>query len=52
MVFKLSNGDLSKSEAVENSEVNKAFGWYYTIKVKELNEMRRNIAEIKRMRSC
>lgn len=50
IVYKLSNCDITKAEQIENMEVNKVYEWYYITKVKELNEMRKNIAEIKKMR--
>jgi hypothetical protein len=50
IVYKLTDGDLSKSEIIENQEINKCMSYYYINRVKELNRMKYDIAEIERIR--
>jgi len=51
IIFKLSEGDISKIEIIENLDVKLCYEWYYLIRVKELNEMRLRIAEWNKIKS-
>lgn len=48
LLFKLSEGDISKTHLINDLEVEYCYDWYYLIKVRELNEMRLRIAEWKK----
>ncbi|QKJ99933.1 MAG: hypothetical protein HND40_10360 [Ignavibacteriota bacterium] len=48
LLFKLSGGDISKTNIINDLEVEYCYDWYYLIKVSELNEMRLRIAEWKK----
>ncbi|HEX3073281.1 MAG TPA: hypothetical protein VHP30_06675, partial [Ignavibacteriales bacterium] len=50
MLFKLSGGDISKTERVEELEACFCYEWLYTLKVSELNGMKYKIAEWKKMK--
>jgi len=45
VLFRLSEGDISKIREIENLDVQMFYDWYYMLRVKELNELRMRIAE-------
>jgi hypothetical protein len=50
LLFKLSDGDISKTNSINELDVEYCYDWYYLIKVCELNEMKLRIAEWKKIR--
>lgn len=50
-MFTLCGGDLSKIEIIDGTEIGKCLDWYYTIKVNELNEMKSNLAMLKKSKN-
>lgn len=50
LLFKLSEGDISKTNLINQLDVEYCYNWYYLIKVRELNEMKLRIAEWKRIK--
>jgi hypothetical protein len=50
MLFKLSDGELSKAALIENMEIERCYDWLYLQKVRELNEMRERIEELEKIR--
>ena len=50
LLYKLSDGDLSKAEVIENMEMERCYDWLYLQKIRELNEMRERIEEWEKIR--
>lgn len=50
LLFKLSEGDISKIDLINELDVEYCYDWYYLIKVRELNEMKVRIAEWKKIK--
>lgn len=48
VLFKLSGGDISKTNLIDELDVEYCYNWYYLNKVRELNEMKLRIAEWKK----
>lgn len=48
--YKLTNGDLSKTDLIEKYDIEYCYQWLYMTRVKELNEMRMRIAEWEKVR--
>ena len=48
LLFKLSEGDIAKTNLISELDIEYCYDWYYLIKVRELNEMRLRIAEWKK----
>ena len=50
LLYKLSDGDLSKAAVIENMEIERCYDWLYLQKIRELNEMRERIEEWEKIR--
>jgi hypothetical protein len=51
VLFKLSEGDMSKAKIIENIPVEDCYNWFYLLRVRELNDMRIKIAEWKKLKN-
>lgn len=50
LLFKLTEGDISKTNLINDLDIQFCYEWYYLIRVRELNEMRLRIAEWRRIK--
>lgn len=47
-MFTLCKKDLSRKRVIEEMEIGECLDWYYAIKVDDLNEMKSNLAMLKK----
>lgn len=52
MVFSLSDGNLSRAKIIESEAIAKCLSWHYMNRVKELNKMIIDVAEIEKIKEC
>jgi hypothetical protein len=50
ILFKLSDGELSKAALIENMEIERCYDWLYLQNIRSLNEMRMRIDELEKIR--
>ncbi|MBW7888908.1 MAG: hypothetical protein H3C35_11230 [Bacteroidetes bacterium] len=50
MIFTLSEGDLAKATMIEETDIERCYNWMYLNRIKRLNEMKRSVAEIEKMK--
>lgn len=51
ILYKLCNGDLSKSQLIENMDFEYCIDWFYLTKIKELNDLKLRVAEWEKIKN-
>lgn len=50
MIFVLSDGEIAQATVIEETDIERCYNWMYLNRIKRLNEMKRSVAELEKMK--